>query len=271
MKISIYTQIFPRLETFFLEEWIEHHIKLGVDKIYLYDNGRVSTDSPRDLGDELPEEYVGVKWRKKPDADYFLDYTDDEIYEKLNQVVEKFDNQVSLVAWSPGKECPQQERIFCQCAGYLHCITNNSSDWWVSIDPDEYLYSEKYNTIGEFIQMCEKKKRYSLQLSQRVFETRGRDTPTRELYKWGYDIGIFKTIVKSPMLEEDPDYTNLKVRNGFVHKVKSTLGDSFNVPMSEFRFNHYRGPPTSGPQHMKYVEETGVLFDKVDKSMSKFL
>ena len=32
MKISIYTQIFPRLETFFLEEWVEHHIKLGVDK-----------------------------------------------------------------------------------------------------------------------------------------------------------------------------------------------------------------------------------------------
>ena len=29
----------PRLETFFLEEWIEHNLQIGVDKIYIYDVG----------------------------------------------------------------------------------------------------------------------------------------------------------------------------------------------------------------------------------------
>jgi hypothetical protein len=79
-KISIYTQIFPRLETFFLEEWIEHHIKLGVDKIYLYDHGYVSTDSVNGVHWwPHSDESTDVRWRKKPEADYFLDYTDTDI------------------------------------------------------------------------------------------------------------------------------------------------------------------------------------------------
>ena len=44
MKIKLHTLILPRLEVFFLEEWIEHNLQLGVDEIYIYENGLVSHD-----------------------------------------------------------------------------------------------------------------------------------------------------------------------------------------------------------------------------------
>jgi hypothetical protein len=267
MKISLYTQIFPRLETFFLEEWIEHNIKLGVDKIYLYDNGMVSTDSRNDPASDLPDQFKDVKWIKKPDADYFLDYTDDEIYEKLNQVVEKFDNQVNLVKWTPEKECPRKARVLCQSDGYLHCIRNNTSDWWIHIDPDEYLFSEKYDTIKEFVHINEEQKRYALNLSQRVFKSRTREKPVREIYEWRYDIDIFKTIVKSP--KPWPRYRFKKL----IHSMRSTLGNSFKVHPSDFRYNHYRGmPDKKTPNHVKYIKKHKISsFDNIDEGMRKFL
>tara|TARA_B100002019_G_scaffold10067_1_gene8001 strand:+ start:1179 stop:2003 length:825 start_codon:yes stop_codon:yes gene_type:complete len=270
MKISIYTQIFPRLETFFLEEWVEHHIKLGVDKIYLYDNGMVNTDSLNNKASKLPDEFAGVKWEKKPDADYFLDYTDNEIYEKLNQVVEKFNNQVTLVKWTPMRECPYKKRIFCQAEGYLHCISNNKSDWWIHIDPDEYLFSEKYDTIKEFLHINEEQKRYSLQLSQRVFESRTREKKVREIYEWGYDIRHTKTMVKSPNMRLDSNTKYGKI----VHKMPSTLGDYFKVQLSDFRFNHYRGmgQNRNGPNDKAYRSKHKISsFDKIDETMKRFL
>ena len=38
MKVCLWTIILPRLEVSFLEEWIVHHLELGFDKIYIYDN-----------------------------------------------------------------------------------------------------------------------------------------------------------------------------------------------------------------------------------------
>ena len=75
MRISLYTQILPRLEVFFLEEWIEHHLMIGVDKIYLYNNGFLSVDIKHG---------TGKTWAKKPYANYFLEYSDEEIMKHLS-------------------------------------------------------------------------------------------------------------------------------------------------------------------------------------------
>ena len=39
MKISLYVQILPQREIPFLEEWVNHNLNLGIDKIYIYNNG----------------------------------------------------------------------------------------------------------------------------------------------------------------------------------------------------------------------------------------
>ena len=80
MNIGIYTLILPRIEVFFLKEWISHHLDIGVGKVWIYDNGTVTNDTSRlrsppkvDIGNG------GMKWRKKPDLDYSEHLSDDEI------------------------------------------------------------------------------------------------------------------------------------------------------------------------------------------------
>jgi len=267
MKISIYTQIFPRLELFFIEEWIDHHLKFGVDEIYIYNNGFVSTQSPNDPD---AENHDGKKWAKKPDADYCDEYTDDEVLSKLNDILKKFEGSVRLVDWRPEIECPFKSRVVCQCAGYHHSVESNQSDWWVSIDPDEYLFSSKY-TLKEFVEKMEKQDKHSLLLSQRVFNRRVRNQSVKEIFEWGYDININKTIVKSPDLHGNPsggsDQKDAVDRDKFIHKVPSIVGNQYNVPISDFRFNHYRGYTNANDRHSVYIKEHNCRFDKIDKTM----
>lgn len=269
MKLSIYTQIFPRLETFFVDEWIKYHLKLGVDHIYIYDNGLKSTESPTDINYKIENEFKGTKWAKKPNADYFLDYSDDEIYDHLYEIIKKYKKQVTLKTWRPNKECPHYERIYCQCHGYLNCINNHDRNtWWIHIDPDEYLFSEKHD-LKKFISFYETKKYFSLKLRQRVFESRKRNISVKSLCTYGYDIDIFKCIVKLPNLNSQMDLMELAVRNSFIHDVESTSGKSIDIPFNEFRINHYRGEPTSGNMHIKFVSDNNIKFNKIDKSFNQ--
>ena len=159
MKISLYTQILPRLETFFLEEWIEYHKNLGIDKFYIYDS--VSVDSNESNPD---------KWGKKPHLDYFEDYTDAQIYEELYKIVDRHNESVELIRWQPNCECVSDSRQKCQAYGYKHCISNNESDWWLHIDPDEYLFSHNKLNLKEFLKTNEDKNNYSISFDQRVYE-----------------------------------------------------------------------------------------------------
>ena len=89
MKLSFYTLILPRLEVFFLEEWIEHNLKLGADAIHIYDNGLIPTSKPRPSEyyrkilsptyEKLSESEKTYKSIFRPSSDYFTDYTDKQI------------------------------------------------------------------------------------------------------------------------------------------------------------------------------------------------
>jgi len=39
MKVCLYVKIAPRIEVFFIRTWIEHYLKLGIDRIFIYNNG----------------------------------------------------------------------------------------------------------------------------------------------------------------------------------------------------------------------------------------
>lgn len=59
MKIAICAII--RLENLYLREWVEHHKKLGFDKIFLYDNNDVTGEYPHQvIGDYIMDGYVEV-------------------------------------------------------------------------------------------------------------------------------------------------------------------------------------------------------------------
>ena len=65
MKLSAHIMILPRKETFFLEEWINHHLDLGFDKIYVYDNGLITSEDI--YGENKP---ISGEMQKYIDAGY---------------------------------------------------------------------------------------------------------------------------------------------------------------------------------------------------------
>ena len=62
MKISLYVKIAPMIETFFLENWLQHNLNLGIDEIFIYNNGFELHD----------DRYLDKKskWQKKLDSIY---------------------------------------------------------------------------------------------------------------------------------------------------------------------------------------------------------
>ena len=274
MILSLYSQILPRLEVFFLEEWVQHHLDMGVDRIYLYNNGlKTAPTHPARKASEgswQPKGEIDDKrmWDKKPDSDYFLDHSDEEIMNKLFAILQKFEGKIFLRSWEWGKD-HEFSHPTGQIEGYKHCIENNASDWWVHIDPDEYFFSQKYDSLKEYLLMCEEVGINTLHFYQRVFESRTRGQPVREIFNWGYQGGPTKSAFKPPCILGDTDDTRY-----WIHEVHSKLPQGRRVPLSDFRFNHYRGDPRNyggrGPIQ-RFEMSIYDDFDKVDSSMEKFI
>ena len=256
--LSIYTIILPRLELSFLEEWILHHISLGVDKIHIYNNGFLSVSDDRSFR-PLSDSEKSFKWKKKPDDHYCEDLSDEQVTSTLNEIIAKFPDRVTITPWAYGvdHDTPHPRS---QSAGYKHCVDSNSSDWWLNIDPDEYLYSPKGLDLKSYISNSAMNSKFALWLNQRVFKARSIGRPVRSITEWGYDVrdipGLYKTLVSMPVL-----------RGSFIdycHKVQSFRSPGCVVPSSEFRINHYRGWPRSGKWHLRFRKST---FNKIDKGM----
>ena len=283
MKISLYTQILPRLETFFLDEWIEYHKNLGIDKFYIYDSVSVDSD--------------GIdfnKWEKKPHLDYFEDYTDAQIYKELYKIVDKHNESVELIKWQPNCECILDSRQNVKHMDINIAFSNNESDWWLHIDPDEYLYSKNKLNLKDFLKTNEDVNNYSISFNQRVFEARQRNKRVADINIYGYDIDIRKTIVKNPYTGEKEKSWQPKidekwideehwVRHMFIHDLESKhdLGQNRDflrrleknkinpdkvTDFNDFRINHYRGYPyEENSMHTRFVESMQIKkFNKTD-------
>ena len=261
MKISMCIMILPRLEVFFLEEFIEHHLMLGVDKVYIYDNGTRVVENKWRRGKmwiprRLSSEERGVKWAKKPEADYFLDYTDEQIYDKLNEVVEKFPNQVELRSWIRGKDHnsrhPSQQN-----RAYQNCIENNKSDWWLLIDPDEYIVLKEHDDLRGL--MTKYPETTCFRFYSRIFEERKRDVPVRSIFNWGYD---FKRNFKPLVIN--------KIKRYHIHSITPEPNVTTHLPRNTAVYHHYRGSPSTmgGSAHYHRRQRK---FDKYDDTMKKYL
>ena len=257
MRISLYTQILPRLEVFFLEEWIEHHLMIGVDKIYLYNNGFLSVDIKHG---------TGKTWAKKPYANYFLEYSDEEIMNKLQIIAASFGNSVSLVSWASESES-DPNRALCQYTGYVHCVKNNQSDWWVHIDPDEYILSKKYFDLGEFISEQDTNKYSAFVMSQKVFEER----------KSGVSVRSMTRCYPRPSAraQKKPGHTKTIICNDIkkfnIHRPAPRHGLVKLVARADLGYNHYRGVLGEISNREQFDKEMNAKLKSIDDSMIKFL
>jgi hypothetical protein len=245
----------PRLEFIYLDEWIDHHFKVGVDKIFIYDNGHKSIDNSQWATGSRPlsEAEESYKWKKKPDTNYFLNYTTEYIDSKMNSLI---NDKVSITPWKYAHdhldEYPQS-----QLSGFEHCaLMNPDIDWWLFIDPDEFIAPKSVNNLNELINKYPEVG--SFYFEQRIFDDRHHDKPVREIYNWGYDSDQSKSLVASPII----DYQ--------VHVPLSNKGSVMRVNRKDCIFHHYRGVPINKGYNPK-IDVGDVLFDKLDYFMKEWL
>ena len=219
-----------------------------------------------------------------------------------------------MVNWRYGKET-KFSYPFSQAIGYKHCVQNNKSDWWTTIDPDEYIMLHKHDDIKSFIKSNSQKPR--LLLEQKIFDKRVVGKSVREIFNWGYQDGYTKTLVRKPyFFTHEGDYEkNFSLNKASiyfdVHETYSEIGtctnnfnskrllalgyrysenkaflynknsykeiiwniDRFVIDKNEAELFHYRGTSADiGFSFMsKHSENQWSEFDKIDKSMEKYL
>lgn len=187
--ITLPSIILPRLEVFYLEEWIEHYLGLGVDEILLYNNGLVPVaaknaywnkidTAEKDRRKSLQSAPDHQTWDCKPHLDYFSDYSDGEILDKLNDVNSKY-NEVKVIPWVCGEDHDfpypvSQNRMFARV------LNNKKSNWVLNVDPDEYIVLKNHSNLKGFID--EYNDFNYFQFYGKTFTKRLRNKPVREIY-----------------------------------------------------------------------------------------
>lgn len=99
----------------YLPEWIEFHLRQGVEHFYLYDN--LSNDNPK-------------------------------------EILKPFSDNITLIDW-PYESIGGQDFFQIQCNSYLHCARNFSSKWIAFLDTDEFLFCPDGRDIKDLLRGLE--------------------------------------------------------------------------------------------------------------------
>jgi len=277
MKVGITAIIIKRLEVPWLDEWIAHHLSLGFEKIVIYDNGNLAVDDGKWCvgARKLKGEEEG-KWIKKPDAEYFEEYSDDQIEQMFLKIQDKYQGVLEVIPWVYIKH-HNYTYPTSQYRSINDCFNKYPDYWWASIDPDEYFIFFEDETIQQLMARYPGKECFTF--TQRVFDERNKKKSVREVLNWDFDQGHQfnpKRILKGPI--EKVKFSHWLTPKGRSPSCKIWSGN-VNVPKNLARYNHYRGNPLNagGQIQMKYRKKylkgrsKDECFTKVDKTMEKYL
>lgn len=138
-------------ENLYLREWVEHYIKLGFDKIILYDNNEINGEIPNVvIQDYIDTGYVDIiNWKKTPNN--FEEFKRVQI-NSYNDCLEKYKNELDWIAFFDIDEF--LELVYHKKIQYIfdaHKEYNNFNtiivSWYTIGDENELYYrNEKVQT-----------------------------------------------------------------------------------------------------------------------------
>jgi hypothetical protein len=240
--ITLPSIILPRLEVFYLEEWIEHYLGLGVDEILLYNNGFTPVAAKNAYWNKIDDKEKARRksaqsspsdqvWDCKPHLDYFSDYSDDQITDKLSDIASKYD-QVKVIPWVCGEDhnspYPNSQNQM-----FARVLNNKKNDWVLNVDPDEYIVLKNHCNFKDFID--EHNDFNYFQFYGKTFTKRLRNKPAREIYS---NCGLYldggsKWLVRVPddsrITQYNPHVLKFTNKEGIIYKDDNTIW-----------FNHYK-------------------------------
>lgn len=231
IKLAIHTVFLPKENNIFLEEWIDYHLNLGFDQIYIYNN-HGSTGK----GTAGEKDMVINKVNK-----YNIDYENLLIEEDndllLKQLEQKYKNKIKIIKWDYRDD--NNNIIYGYAESIHHFIKHFSklSDWTAFIDVDEFIYINAGNlTLKQYIQNYNNKNYNKLVIKQKKYADRfcnlekaitDIDDVIIEINTYGWGI---KNICKNKYL---------KPKQGSMHNIQVKNIKSHNCDVNKLRFNHY--------------------------------
>ncbi|NLR62652.1 glycosyltransferase family 92 protein [Chitinophaga polysaccharea] len=228
MTLGIHTIFVLRENILFLEEWINYHISIGVDKIILYDNSlSIGWEGSTQTTNKYNVNFGNLT----------AHFSDRVVQKMLSGILNKYHSEVEYVEWSP--KDVDGNIFYAQNEGIEHYLTHYSDkiDWTAFIDMDEFLFSkvaikeivDKYQTMGNG----------DLLLLQKKFKDRFEDAklPVTEILDCIEGIDTRHWAPKHIIKNKDFDFNTLAFWN--VHRLPVINSNTIVMDPAELRFNHY--------------------------------
>ena len=139
VKIGLATMFLPRGELCHLEEWMNYHVGLGIKNFWLWDDGHVSRDNQyRDANKRI--------WGKKPWANYSTGLNDEQVDQKIQEIVKRVRAQAVEIEYRKVSDYPGIYRVASvgRRQGELINLTSllaekKQLDWFGFFDVDELI------------------------------------------------------------------------------------------------------------------------------------
>lgn len=235
-RIALVTIFLPRMEMDHLAEWIAYHKNIGINHFYIYNNGHIAHDTIFKKGP------AGKVWQKKPEANYHLDLSDEEVDERIDAIIQEAGHRVSHIAWPGGPQGRGNYRT-AQMAAVNEQLRElqqtQEVDWLAYIDIDELIVPVNESLSGFLSRLGDDVA--AVKISQKLFESRwqnGNSVPYAELTK-AYGVLDFnrKLIAR---VSHARRWLNS-------HQMNVLQGRILHVAPDRLRFHHFRGNEHHGP------------------------
>jgi hypothetical protein len=271
------TVLIIRENAAFLDEWIGHHLELGIEHVVLYDN----SESKRD--DAVGCDVHGGDSNHSSLNKHGVNYaemlgergTQEFAFTEIQRIVAKYEGKVTIRKWSrkndAGTVCHfQKEAIADLALNFRHLFR-----YCLHIDCDEFLISDRGWSVRDLIASMEERGISSGLIGQRRFLYRfaSLDSSVREI-PWclrrdadSADYGSGKTLFRLDLFSGFSDWYH-------VHAVPSLCGFG-RIRWQDMRFHHYGWPGFRQRRSLSELDarEQQFLFDEFakDETMYRYL
>ncbi len=246
-RIALFTVLILRENILFLEEWIDHHLRMGVQKVFLYDNSKVQRNELDGAGGSQANKSGSIAVEGKSNK-YGFDFeqmiAEADVEQLLGNLRTKFGPALELREWSP--RGPDGKIFYGQVQAINQFVEQHryEFDYTLHLDCDEFLVSPRNLTLPGIVFRLESANRTCGLLASRNFDSRltllqdGRlRAPVRSI-EYGADAlrlheprGGTKAIFRM----------NAVLPNGAaVHGCETILG-ALKIDPEDMIFHHYQG------------------------------
>jgi hypothetical protein len=159
----------------FLDEWIEHHLQMGIQKVFLYDNSKVERNELDGAGGSqvTPGSTIAQEGKTNKHGFNFERMIEDAEAERLlRELRAKFGSALELREWSP--RGPDGKIYYGQVQAINQFVEQHryEFDYTLHIDCDEFLVSPRNLTLPWIVFRLESANRTCGLLASRNFDSR---------------------------------------------------------------------------------------------------